>query len=104
LSPRRVEPGPPSERTYWELLPRRNFRRALLLLAALIAVVVIRQMGGFSFSKLFDQIGDPGRVPAPSRDVSRRAEPAGTRRDSVAPPVTPASPEQRPFQHLEVKR
>jgi len=50
-----------------------------LLLAALIAVVVIRQMGGFSFSKLFDQIGDPGRVPAPPS-------------------------EQRPFQHLEVKR
>jgi len=45
----------------------------LLLLAALIAVIVIRQMGGFSFSKMFD---------------------------SVAPP----SPEQRPFQHLEVKR
>jgi hypothetical protein len=47
----------------------------LLLLAALVAVIVIRQMGGFSFSKMFD---------------------------SVAPPSP--SPEQRPFQHLEVKR
>ena len=76
-----------------------------VLLAALIAVVVIRQMGGFSFSKLFDQIGDPVRVPAPSRDGSRRAEPTGTRRDSAAPPVVPPPPsEQRPFQHLEVKR
>jgi hypothetical protein len=28
----------------------------LLLLAALVAVIVIRQMGGFSFSKLFDSV------------------------------------------------
>ncbi len=77
MSPRRVEPGPPPERTFWELLPRRNFRRALLLLAALVGVIVIRQMGGFSFSKMFDTV-------APQ------------------PASTPA--EQRPFQHLEVKR
>jgi hypothetical protein len=77
LSSRRVEPGPPPERTFWELLPRRNFRRALLLLAALVAVIVIRQMGGFSFSKMFD---------------------------SVAPPSAPTPSAERPFQHLEVKR
>jgi hypothetical protein len=77
LSPRRVEPGPPPERTFWELLPRRNFRRALLLLAALVAVIVIRQMGGFSFSKMFDV---------------------------VAPQPASAPSEQRPFQRLEVKR
>jgi hypothetical protein len=59
------------------LLPRRNFRRALLLLAALVAVIVIRQMGGFSFSKMFE---------------------------SIAPPPAQAPAEQRPFQHLEVKR
>jgi hypothetical protein len=77
LSPRRVEPGPPPERTFWELLPRRNFRRALLLLAALVGVIVIRQMGGFSFSKMFD---------------------------SVAPQPASTQGAQRPFQHLEVKR
>jgi hypothetical protein len=77
LSPRRVEPGPAPERTFWELLPRRNFRRALLLLAALVAVIVIRQMGGFSFAKMFD---------------------------SVAPPPAPTPAAERPFQRLEVKR
>jgi hypothetical protein len=77
LSPRRVEPGLPPERNFWQLLPRRNFRRALLLLAALVAVIVIQQMGGLSFSQLFD---------------------------SVAPPSAPQPSEQRPFQRLEVKR
>jgi hypothetical protein len=77
VPPRRVEPGPPPERTFWELLPRRNFRRALLLLAALVAVIVIKLTGGFSFSKMFDTI-------------------------APAPPPTPS--EDRPFQHLEVKR
>lgn len=49
----------------------------MLLLAALVAVIVIRQMGGFSFSKLFD---------------------------SVAPPSASTPTQERPFQRLEVKR
>ena len=79
MTSRRVEPGPPPERSFWELLPRRNFRRALLLVAALIAIIVIKQVGGISFSKLFE---------------------------SVAPPTTPApnADEQRPFQRLKVER
>ena len=58
------DPAQPPERTFWELLPRRNFRRALLLLAALVAVIVIKQMGGFSFSKLFDAVA-PRPAPTP---------------------------------------
>ena len=65
---------------FWELLPRRNFRRALLLLAALVAVIVIRQMGGFSFSKLFDGRAalrvdaHPGAsLPAPGSKTLRHA-------------------------------
>jgi hypothetical protein len=81
VTPRRVEPGPPQERSFWELLPRRNFRRALLLLAALVAIVVIKQLGGLSFSKLFDSV-----APAP------------------APTPAPTPDEQRPFQRLKVER
>ena len=72
------EPGPnrepPAEQSFWALLPRRNFRRALFLIAALVAIIAIKRMGGFSLGKLFD-----GVAPAPAR----QAEPK--------------------FQHLEVQ-
>jgi hypothetical protein len=57
------------------MLPRRNFRRALFLIAALLAIVAIKRMGGgLSLAKLFND---------------------------VAPP--PARQKQPSFQHLEVK-
>ena len=70
LPPR--EPAP--EKNFWALLPRRNFRRALFLLAALVAIIAIKRMGGFSLAKLFNDV-----APAP-------------------PPQT-----QTPLRHLEVK-
>ena len=66
--------SPLPEKSFWALLPRRNLRRALFLIAALIAIIVIRRMGGFSLAKLFD---------------------------GVAP--APAGQSQPRFQHLEVK-
>ena len=69
-----ARPGAAAEKSFWELLPRRNFRRALFLLAALVAIIVIKRMGGFSFAKLFNDV-----APAP------------------APQTQP------PLRHLEVK-
>ena len=65
-----------ADKSFWDLLPRRNFRRALFLLAALIAIITIKRMGGFSLAKLFND---------------------------VAPPPAPARQSERPFQRLEVK-
>src|SRR5689334_13265164 len=66
---------PPPEKTFWAMLPQRNFRRALFLIIALLGIIFIKRMGGFSLAKLFND---------------------------VAPP--PATQKQaRPFQHLEVK-
>ena len=67
--------APPPEKSFWALLPRRNFRRAFFLLAALIAIIVIKRMGGFSFAKLFNDVAPPG----------------------------PQKHQTRPYQHLEVK-
>jgi hypothetical protein len=67
---------PPAEKSFWALLPRRNLRRALFLLAALLAIVAIKRMGGFSLAKLFND---------------------------VAPAPPPASPSEPPVRHLEVK-
>jgi hypothetical protein len=68
--------APPAERSYWALLPRRNLRRALFLLAALVAIIALKRMGGFSFARMFD---------------------------GIAPAPPPAAHKQQPFQHLEVK-
>jgi len=68
----------PPERSYWQLVPRRNLRRALFLILALVGVVAIKRAGGFSFGGLFDG----GKPPA------QKAPAAG----------------DDGFQHLEVKR
>jgi hypothetical protein len=57
LPPR--EPAP--EKNFWALLPRRNFRRALFLIAALVAIIVIKRMGGFSLAKLFNDVAPPSQ-------------------------------------------
>ena len=73
--PRRPFPEPPGDKNFWQLMPRRNLRRALFLLVALFAILVIKRMGGFSFAKLFNDVAPP---PAPAR-------------------------QSQPFRHLEVK-
>jgi hypothetical protein len=50
---------PPPERTFWQLLPRRNFRRALLLIIAIVAVIAIKRTGGLSLDKIFEQVAPP---------------------------------------------
>lgn len=47
---------PPPERSYWDLLPRRNLRRALFLVLALGGVLFIKHTGGLSFRKMFDDV------------------------------------------------
>lgn len=67
---------PPPEKSFWALLPQRNFRRALFLLGALIAIIVIKRMGGFSLAKLFND---------------------------VAPGTGQQKQQAQPYRHLEVK-
>jgi hypothetical protein len=70
---RRLDSSPPPERSYWQLLPRRNFRRALFLLLVLGAVIALRQSGGLSFSKLFDGVA-PAPAPAPDAPTFQHLE------------------------------
>ena len=55
---------PPPERSFWQLLPRRNFRRALLLIIAIVAVLAIKRTGGLSLNKMFDQFAPVTTKPA----------------------------------------
>ena len=71
MSPRHTE-GPPPERGFWELLPRRNFRRVLLLLLALVAVVAIKRSRGGSLHNLLEVMAPPPpkvAAPAPSTEA-----------------------------------
>jgi hypothetical protein len=86
LPSRHPNPDPPPERSYWDLLPRRNLRRALFLVIALLGVVAIKRAGGFSFGGLFDG-GQSARQAPASRTPGRTGSPGG----------------QDGFQHLEVK-
>jgi hypothetical protein len=71
---RPATPHPPQERSYWELLPRRNFRRVLFLIAVLLAVLALKRAGGGAFRNLFEGVAPPPRpyqrlqvAPAPAR-------------------------------------
>jgi len=80
---RRFDPNlasPPPERSYWELVPRRNLRRALFLVLALGGVLFIKRTGGLSFRKMFEGV-------APT-------EPAGGfQHIEVRRPPAPAAPQ-----------
>ena len=65
----------PRERSYWQLVPRKNFRLAILLLLLIVGVIALKRSGALSFSHLFEEF---------------------------APPV-PAHKTQGTFQHLEVQ-
>jgi len=55
---------PPPERTFWQLLPRRNLRRALLLIIAIVAVIAIKRSGGLSLDRIFQQVAPAGSTPS----------------------------------------
>jgi hypothetical protein len=57
---------PPRERTFWQLVPRRNLRRALLLIIAIVAVLAIKRTGALSLDKIFEQVA-PAVPPQPAR-------------------------------------
>ena len=57
----------PPERSYLSLIPRRNFRRALFLLLALIAVVALKKSSGGFFDNLFSSVGPTPAQPSAPR-------------------------------------
>jgi hypothetical protein len=70
-------------------LPRRNLRRALLLIIAIVAVIGIKRSGGLSLDRIFQQV-----APAPTTD------PRVPRAPNV--PNVPNVP-NLDFHHIEVR-
>jgi hypothetical protein len=78
---------PPPERTFWQLVPRRNLRRALLLIIAIVAVIAIKRSGGLSLDRIFQQVAPAG--PTPSVDTQ-----SGFHHIEVHPPAPPDLPQK----------
>jgi hypothetical protein len=55
---------PGGERSYLALIPRRNFRRALFLVLALLAVVALKKSGGGFFGNVLNSVAPPATAPA----------------------------------------
>ena len=79
---------PPPERSFWALVPWRNFRRVLFLILALGAVLAVKRSGGGFFGAVIESVGPPPptttttptREPAPrpvQTTVHLQAGPAG---------------------------
>jgi hypothetical protein len=76
----------PRERSYWQLIPRRNFRLALLLIALIVAVFALKRSGGTSLSHMFDQFA----APVPAR--KSQGSPTGTFQHIEVRPAPPKRP------------
>ncbi|MES1165863.1 MAG: hypothetical protein ABUR63_08900 [Verrucomicrobiota bacterium] len=80
----------PRERSYWQLVPRRNFRLALLLVALIVAVVALKRSGGTSVSHMLDAFAPP--VPARKSQGNSGEAPAGTFQHIEVRPAPPKHP------------
>jgi hypothetical protein len=85
----------PPERSFWELLPRRNFRRVLFLVIVFLVVLALRRSGGGSFRGLLDAMAPapPPGTPSGSAGATPngdRAEPPGFQHLRLAPDSKPA--------------
>jgi hypothetical protein len=67
---KRPDRPPPPERSFWELLPRRNFRRAVFLVIVFLAVLALRKTGGGAFRGLFDAVSPAAPAAAPAAPAS----------------------------------
>jgi hypothetical protein len=54
------------DRSFFALLPWRNFRRAFFLILALLAVVAIKKTGGGLFRNLLDSVAPPAARAVPT--------------------------------------
>ena len=53
----------PRERSYWQLVPRKNFRLAILLVALIVGIIALKRSGALSLSQMFDAFAPPVHGP-----------------------------------------
>jgi hypothetical protein len=51
----------PRDRSYWQLVPRKNFKLAILLVALIVGIVALKRSGALSLSQMFDAFAPPAQ-------------------------------------------
>ena len=87
MSPERQQRSPPRERTFAQLFPWRNMRRAVMLVLLILAIVMIKRSTG----PLLSRVGEMWGPPPPIAIVSATAFARRRRRlqDSPGPGTRP---------------
>ena len=78
----------PRERSYWQLVPRKNLRLAILLAALIVGIVAMKRSGALSLSHMFEAFAPP--VPA----ARKAGKPDGTFQHLEVRPATPQPRQQ----------
>jgi hypothetical protein len=73
----RLQRSPPQEKSFGQLFPWRNIRRAMMLVLLIVAIVVIKGSAQPMLERVGQMWGSPGRPPAsvPIRATVRRDAP-----------------------------
>ncbi|MES1172279.1 MAG: hypothetical protein ABUL77_03490 [Bacteroidota bacterium] len=78
MVPERFQRPPPRERTFAELFPWRNIRRAVMLVLLIVAIVVIKRSTGGMLTRVGEMWGTPRSA---ERDSGSARGPSGTPSD-----------------------
>jgi hypothetical protein len=83
----RQQRTPPRERTFAEVFPWRNIRRAVMLVFLIVAIVVIKRSAG----RFLTRVGEMWGAPAPTATQFDHRTGVGNRRIRLGPGLAPAA-------------
>ena len=64
MAPERLHRPPPQEKSFGQVFPWRNIRRAMMLVLLIVAIVVIKRSAQPTLERVGQMWGSPGRSPA----------------------------------------
>jgi len=89
MLPDRPPRPPPRERTFAQLFPWRNIRRAVMLILLIVAIVMIKRSTGPLLSRVGEMWGPP---PSGPRSSSRPRAPGDGYEIRLGPGLAPRAP------------
>jgi len=84
MTPERLHRSPPQEKSFGQVFPWRNIRRAMMLVLLIVAIVVIKRSAQPMLERVGQMWGSPVRAPA-SVQIHGVVRPA-----APSPPSPPA--------------
>ena len=84
----RLQRSPPQEKSFGQLFPWRNIRRAMMLVFLIVAIVIIKGSAQPMLERVGQMWGSPARAPA-SVQIRATVRPGAPAPDRLSPPPTP---------------